>query len=86
MSVKRNAKEEFISKVIAILDDICKRNGFNIQVDADTLIFEKKILDSLGFVEFIAVLEADLNVNVPDDKMSIQYFLSPASIALNFGP
>lgn len=86
MTNNDGGKQQFMAEVIGILDGICKRKGFDVQIDAKTPIFERKILDSVTFVEFIAALETDLNVNVPDQKMSTQYFLTPECIASNFAP
>jgi len=73
-----------VQKVIAILDGIARRKGLDIVVERDTELFESRILDSVSFVEFITALEVELDINVPDQKMSTQYFLTPGHIGRNF--
>jgi acyl carrier protein len=79
-------KNEFMKIIISILDGISRRKGFDIKIKSDTKIFDKKILDSIGFVEFITTIETDLNVDIPDHRMSTEYFLTPESITDNFCP
>lgn len=79
-------RQKFMSEIIDILSGICKRKGFNIDITPSTLIFDHKILDSVGFVEFISTIETDLSVEISDYQMSTEYFLTPECITLNFGP
>jgi acyl carrier protein len=74
----------FVLRIIDILDGIVKRKGQTVRIEPDTPLFDSRILDSVTFVEFITALEVDLDVSVPDQMMSTQYFLTPAHIAANF--
>lgn len=60
------------------------RKGIDAQIEIHTPLFESKLLDSLAFMEFLTALEVDLDVNVPDHKMSIQFFQTPDCIATHF--
>jgi acyl carrier protein len=84
MKNDEGAASTFVSAIIGILNGIGKRKGQVVQIEPDTPLFESRILDSMTFVEFITALEVDLNVSVPDQMMSTQYFLTPAHIAANF--
>lgn len=77
-------KNAFVMKVIGILEHIVARRNVQVRIAPDTPLFETKILDSVSFVEFITALEVELDVSVPDQKMSTQYFATPADIALHF--
>lgn len=78
-------RSDFVPKVVAILDGIARRKGLDLVVEPDTELFESRILDSVSFVEFITALEVELDITVPDRKMSTQYFLTPEHIGRNFG-
>lgn len=75
----------FVAKVIEILEQIVARKKLDISVKPDTPLFDSKILDSITFVEFITALEVELDVSVPDQKMSTQFFATPAHIGEHFG-
>ncbi|MGV2287174.1 acyl carrier protein [Trinickia sp. YCB016] len=78
-------KNAFIAKVIGILEPIVARKKLEIRIEPDTPLFDSRILDSVTFVEFITALEVELDVSVPDQKMSTQFFATPAHIAEHFG-
>lgn len=77
-------KIAFVAKVIDILEHITARKEPNIRIEPDTPLFDSKILDSVTFVEFITALEVELDVSVPDQKMSTQFFATPAHIGEHF--
>jgi acyl carrier protein len=78
-------KNAFVAKVIGILESIVARKEPSIRIGPDTELFDSKILDSVTFVEFVTALEVELEVGVPDQKMSTQYFSTPARIGEHFG-
>lgn len=77
-------KNAFVAKVIGILERLAARKEPDIRIEPDTPLFDSKILDSVSFVEFITALEVELDVNVPDQKMSTQFFATPAHIGEHF--
>ncbi len=86
MDDKLGKREIFTLQIIEILDGIAKRKGLGIEIQANTKIFDQKILDSMGFVEFMSILEADMGIEIPDHKLSTEFFITPLCITENFGP
>ncbi len=56
------------NKVIDILVEICKDEKIREDVDIDLL--ENDILDSLGFVELIARLEEEFNIEIQPTQVN----------------
>lgn len=79
-----NKRELFQTDIINIIENICLRKGVEATLIGNTQIFEEGLLDSIGFAEFMGTLEGDLGIDVPDHKLSTEFFLSPNIIVENF--
>lgn len=74
----------FVGEVIKLIENICKKKGISAQVHPDTRIFDEKLLDSVTFAQFMIALETELDIDVPDHKLSVEYFVTPRTIYENF--
>lgn len=71
--------------IVKIINDLLARRGVNSTVSGDTDIFADRLIDSVSFAELLSVLELELDIEVPDHKLSTEYFRTPATIADTFG-
>jgi acyl carrier protein len=78
-------RNDFEAKVVAFLNRLCRRKAVDVQVEPTTHLFETKILDSVQFLELMSFLQSDLGVEVPDSKLSTEFFQTARKIAENFG-
>lgn len=75
---------EFLSELVQFLNRWSARRGLSLEVGPDTHLFETKILDSVGFLELMTYLRAELGVVVPDKMLSVEYFQTPRMVTANF--
>jgi acyl carrier protein len=80
------SRAEFEARVIEFLDALCKRRKLAVTIAAETHLFDTKILDSVQFLELMNFLQGELAVEVPDRKLSMEFFATPRIIATNFAP
>jgi acyl carrier protein len=74
----------FQERVVDFLNGLCRRRNLEVVIGPETHLFETKILDSVQFLELMTFLQADLGVDVPDRKLSVEFFLTPRIITDNF--
>lgn len=75
---------DFMGEVIKLIENICKKKGISVKVQPDTRIFDEKLLDSVTFAQFMVALETEMDIDVPDHKLSVEYFVTPRTIYENF--
>lgn len=56
------------------------------QVASDTALMESGLIDSRRIVDLIEYVEQRLAIQVPDDKLSMEHFRTPADIVRTFVP
>ena len=59
--------------------------GRDVNVDADTYLFDAGMVDSLGILKLIAFLELQIGRPVADSEVVMEHFRSVATIARRFG-
>lgn len=66
------------NKIIEIIENISGYNNFKNNIDID--LIENEIIDSLGFIELIAMLEDEFNVEIQPTQVSSDTWRSVGSI------
>ena len=57
-----------------------------VDLDADSYLFEQGLVDSLGILRLIAFLELQIGRSIPDHEVVMEHFRSVRAIADRFGP
>jgi acyl carrier protein len=81
-----NPETTFEQRILEFLTALCRRKTPGVTIEPDTHLFETKLIDSVLFLEVMMFLEAELGVEVPERKLSAQFFLTPRIITEHFGP
>lgn len=66
-------------KISEFIEDSCLIR-FGEEADADTNLFTTGIMDSMGFIELVQFLEADLNVKFADEELNSREFATLSGI------
>ncbi|MBR3614947.1 MAG: hypothetical protein IKL55_07215 [Clostridia bacterium] len=66
------------NKIIEIIENISGYNNLKNNIDID--LIENEIIDSLGFIELIAMLEDEFNVEIQPTQVSSDTWRSVGSI------
>lgn len=85
MMTDHNESNAFEASVIRIIKEILERRGVSAAVDSETDIFVDRLIDSVSFAELLSTLELEMDIEVPDHKLSTEFFRTPSTIARTFG-
>ena len=77
-------QEEFTSRMVIWLNEELAPKG--VSIDADTLLFATRLLDSLKVLELIAFTEQAIGRPIPDSHIRMDNFQTVARIATVFVP
>ena len=77
-------QEEFTSRMVIWLNEELAPKG--VRIDADTLLFATRLLDSLKVLELIAFTEQAIGRPIPDSHIRMDNFQTVARIATVFVP
>jgi len=77
--MSRYLKENLMDRVVQMLQQIAESNGVALPSPTESL-FDSKILDSFGLLEFVTAIEEELNVKIPDEDLDPSNFESIAKI------
>ena len=72
---------DFEDKLLRYVGELCRSDGETPTIGLDTPLFESGLIDSLRVVELMAFVEHELGIRIPDDKLSMEFFRSAATIA-----
>jgi len=75
-------QEEFTSRMVIWLNEELAPKG--VRIDADTLLFATRLLDSLKVLELIAFTEQAIGRPIPDSHIRMDNFQTVARIATVF--
>lgn len=78
-------KNEFIEQVTSYLDTTLRRKGVTLKLTPETELFATGAIDSLAFAQFVDFLEGELGAEIPDEKLSVEFFLTLNMVWENFG-
>ena len=66
-------------KISEFIEESCLIH-FGKEAEADTNLFTTGIMDSMGFIELVQFLEADLNVKFTDEELNSREFTTLSGI------
>jgi acyl carrier protein len=72
----------FEDQLLAFIARLCR--GKATRVERDTPLFESGMIDSRQVVDLMEFVEQALGIVVPDDKLSMEFFRTPADIVRTF--
>ena len=77
--MSRYLEENLMDRVVQMLQQIAESNGVTLPPPTESL-FESKILDSFGLLEFVTAIEEELNVKIPEEDLDPSNFETIAKI------
>ena len=60
--------------------------GRDLEIDADTYLFDDGMVDSLGILRLIAFLEIEIGRPIADSEVVMEHFRTVRTIATTFDP
>ena len=69
------------SKLSAYIHDECLPRENAMELEYDKNLFDSGIADSAGLISFICYIEKEFNLNIPDEDLLPQNFVSITAIA-----
>jgi acyl carrier protein len=69
------------SRLSAYIHDECLPRDGTVELEYDKNLFEAGIVDSAGLISFICYIEKEFHLNIPDEDLLPQNFVSITAIA-----
>jgi acyl carrier protein len=79
LTSKAMQSTEFQSRLLTHLRVLC-----NVDVDLDAELFSTGLVNSMKFIELMAFVETALGIEVPNNRLSAEFFKTPRVIVNTF--
>ena len=77
-------KQEFTHKLVEFITTICNESNIKVAVESDTYLFRDRVINSVRMIDIMSFIERELNIQIPDDKLTMNYFETPKKITDSF--
>ncbi len=77
---------QFEERLLEFIRELCAENGITADIGRDTVLFENRLINSMRIIDLMGFIESELSIEVPEDKLTMNYFRTPRIIAETFGP
>jgi acyl carrier protein len=75
---------EFKIKLISFIQSICDASRPGVRVTEQTTLFEDRLINSIRIIDIMSFIERELNISIPEEKLSMEFFKTPQVIAHSF--
>ncbi len=79
-------RNQFEERLIAFIRTLCAENGITADIGRDTALFETRLINSMRIIDLMGFIESELSLEVPEEKLTMNYFRTPRIIADTFCP
>lgn len=69
--------EAFKQRLIAFIQQMCDAGRPGITVSDETRLFEDRLINSIRIIDIMSFVERELKISIPDEKLSMEYFMTP---------
>lgn len=77
---------QFEERLLEFIRELCAENGITADIGRDTVLFENRLINSMRIIDLMGFIESELSIEVPEDKLTMNYFRTPRIIAETFCP
>ncbi len=79
-------RNHFEERLLAFIRELCAQNGITADIGRDTPLFESRLINSMRIIDLMGFIESELSLEVPEDKLTMNFFRTPRVIADTFCP
>ena len=79
-------RNQFEERLLVFIRKLCVENGITADIGRDTALFENRLINSMRIIDLMGFIESELSIEVPEDKLTMNYFRTPRTIAETFCP
>jgi acyl carrier protein len=76
--------DEFKIKLISFIQNICNASRPGTKVTEETKLFEGRLINSIRIIDIMSFIERELNISIPEEKLSMEFFQTPRVIFQSF--
>ena len=79
-------RNQFEERLLIFIRKLCVENNITADIGRDTALFENRLINSMRIIDLMGFIESELSIEVPEDKLTMNFFSSPRIIADTFCP
>jgi acyl carrier protein len=79
-------RNQFEERLLTFIRKLCVENGIAADIGRDTALFENRLINSMRIIDLMGFIESELSIEVPEDKLTMNFFRTPRIIADTFCP
>ncbi|AKJ08032.1 hypothetical protein ATI61_107470 [Archangium gephyra] len=79
-------RNQFEERLLTFIRKLCRENGITADIGQDTALFENRLINSMRIIDLMGFIESELSLEVPEDKLTMNFFRTPRIIADTFCP
>lgn len=79
-------RNQFEERLLTFIRKLCVENGITADIGRDTALFENRLINSMRIIDLMGFIESELSIEVPEDKLTMNFFRTPRVISDTFCP
>jgi acyl carrier protein len=79
-------RNQFEERLLTFIRKLCVENGITADIGRDTALFENRLINSMRIIDLMGFIESELSMEVPEDKLTMNFFRTPRTIVETFCP
>ena len=79
-------RNQFEERLLVFIRKLCVENNITADIGRDTALFENRLINSMRIIDLMGFIERELSMEVPEDRLTMNFFRTPRTIVGTFCP